>query len=51
MCAPKSYILLIDFCFLGWDLTAFFVWRGYLITIGWSAGFLILAAIILRIKQ
>ncbi|KAL3887370.1 hypothetical protein ACJMK2_027312 [Sinanodonta woodiana] len=35
----------------GWDITMMPVWRGYLATMGWSLGLLLIAAIILRIKQ
>ncbi|KAK3590643.1 hypothetical protein CHS0354_013676 [Potamilus streckersoni] len=35
----------------GWDITLMPVWRGFLTTMGWSLGLLLIAAIILRIKQ
>ncbi|XP_060081925.1 ABC transporter G family member 20-like [Ylistrum balloti] len=35
----------------GWTLTDLPVWRGYLVTLGWSFGLLALAGFILRLKQ
>lgn len=35
----------------GWDIRDMEVWRGYLVTFGWSCGLLAIAGFILRIKQ
>ncbi|XP_041373715.1 ABC transporter G family member 20-like isoform X1 [Gigantopelta aegis] len=53
VCLPMTYAseAMRSVLSRGWDITAFLVWRGYLITIGWSTGLLLLAAVILRIKQ
>ncbi|KAJ8315994.1 hypothetical protein KUTeg_006008 [Tegillarca granosa] len=46
-------VLLQGFCgmTLGWGIEYLAVWRGYLVTIGWSFGLLAIAGFILRVKQ
>ncbi|KAL5019992.1 hypothetical protein ScPMuIL_002884 [Solemya velum] len=53
MCLPMTYAAEAIRCVLsrGWDVTEFLVYRGYLVSIGWSVGLLLISAIILKVKQ
>lgn len=49
---PMTYATEAMRCIMsrGWDLTYFPVYRGYIVTLGWCFGILILAAICLRVR-
>lgn len=53
MCLPMTYGSQAMRAILsrGWDITDMEVWRGYLVTFGWSCGLLAVAGFILRIRQ
>ncbi|VDI71215.1 Hypothetical predicted protein [Mytilus galloprovincialis] len=53
MCLPMTYgsQAMRSILSRGWDITFMEVWRGYLVTFGWSCGLLAIAGFILRIRQ